>query len=134
MRSLPGNTCSLAAATSKLANRVKNMGTCRSSFYARSSLRGLDTGVSHGAFESSLASTAVEMQGAADTSAAVRHAATSVKSIAGTAEEAIGAARCARWKGWGLVESVDRDRGAPCSQHSPRGRGVVVEARTAMHR
>ena len=89
--------CSLAAATSKLANRVKNMGTCRSSFYARS-LRGLDAGVSHGAFESSLASTAVEMQGAADTSAAVRHAATSVKSIAGTAGEAIGAARCApRW-------------------------------------
>lgn len=102
--SLDAARTSLAAATSKLANRVKNMGTCRSSFYARS-LRGLDAGVSHGAFESSLASTAVEMQGAADTSAAVRHAATSVKSIAGTAEEAIGAAR-----------------------------GVVVEARTAMHR
>ena len=83
---------SLAAATSKLAGRVKNMGSCRSSFYART-LRGMDVG--QGAFES-LSSTAVETEakGAADTSAAVRHAAESVKSIAGTTDDAISAARC----------------------------------------
>ena len=130
---------SLAAATSKLASRVKNMGSCRSSFYART-LRGMDTGVDHGAFEPSLASTAVEIQGGADTSSAVRHAAQSVKSIAGSADEAIDAARCAPGEGWACATHLRR--ASLCSTFMngrlsaplARGRGIVVEARTAMHR
>ena len=127
---------SLAAATSKLASRVKNMGSCRSSFYART-LRGMDTGVDHSAFEPSLTSTAVEIQGGADTSSAVRHAAESVKSIAGSADEAIDAARCAPGvypAAWGIGTIALQHICERLSALFARGRGIVVEARTAMHR
>ena len=102
----------------------------------------MDTGVDHGAFApSSLAPTAVEIQGGADTSSAVRHAAESVKSIAGSADEAIDAARCAPGEGRACATHL-RSRVSLCSTFMnghlsaplARGRGIVVEARTAMHR
>jgi hypothetical protein len=99
--SLDAARTSLAAATSKLANRVKNLGSCRSSFYARS-LRGVEN--SSKETELALLSTAVSTETAVaatssaspDTSAAVRQASGLVAPMVGTdgsADSQISAAR-----------------------------------------